>query len=148
MRARQRYGAKASIMRALLACRQVHGNWYSPLERSRYSGWCMCQHSTTLRRRSTDIMSPIAQHLRDHQHHALLRDVIAFGVFLRVFADHGAVGDAAEFIDHHIAQTTVAADLDVGQGHAVLDRGTGVAAHDRARSATVWRRDSAPDLRR
>src|SRR3569832_1229510 len=131
MRARQRYGAKASIMRALLACRQVHGNWYSPLERSRYSGWCMCQHSTTLRRRSTDIMSPIAQHLRDHQHHALLRDVIAFSVYLQDNTEHRADKEAAEFIDHHFAQTTVAADLDVGQDHAVLDRGTGVDAHVR-----------------
>src|SRR3569623_2140105 len=97
-----------------------------PLARSRYSGWCMCQHSTTWSRLLADIVPAVAEHFGNHQRDPVLRHVAALCIFFGIFADLLAVGDVAVSVDYLFCQPAIAAYLDIVQHYAILQGGASV----------------------
>src|SRR5688572_21286898 len=112
-----------------MACRYTHGSWYSPLIRSRYCGWCICQHSTTLSRGSAVMLLLLTEHLRRDEHYAAWSDVETLRVLFRVLADDRAGRQLATLIDHGMTDPAFALDDDVRQDDGIRHRGMRIDAH-------------------
>ncbi len=86
------------------------------------------------------------QHFFGHQHHAIGGPLEAFGVELRVFADHHALGQHAAAVEYHFVQAAGAVDEHIGQQHALVDGAERVHPHigEQHRVADRGARENAP----
>ena len=66
------------------------------------------------------MMHPLPQHIGRYQHHAACGNVKTLRVFRRIKTDARIRWNHAVFVDHRLANVTVAADFYLGKYHRVL----------------------------
>ena len=72
------------------------------------------------------MMKLLAEHFRCYQHHATRTDMETFRILLQVFSDHRAVRDIAPLVNDRLGDSAIPANLDIGQGHDVLQHRIGI----------------------
>src|SRR5439155_16736746 len=90
---------------------------------------------------STQVMDLLAEHLGNHESDPALRNVETSAILIGIESDGKPIRHPALLVEHHLSQHAVAAHIDAGQEHRILDRAEVVdpdvreqhgTAHDRA----------------